>query len=69
MRLDTPVTAAQGARLTGVSRHLIAWWVSVGKLTPIGRVGRSPLYRLGDLYDVEREMRQSSKSHRHESAA
>lgn len=58
-RLDVPVTATEAARRLGVSSQLICMWRRAGKVEPIGQEGRSPLYRLGDLMDVERETRNS----------
>jgi len=62
---DTRVTAAEAALLLGdVSRHLIYFWVAAGKLAPVGKRGRSPLYRWGDLVAVELATRLSRRSAR-----
>lgn len=58
-RLDVHVTATEAARRLGVSSQLICMWRRAGKVAPVGRQGRSPLYRLGDLMAVERETRNS----------
>lgn len=55
---DVLVTAVQiEAELPTVSRHLVYVWRAAGKLQPQGKRGRSPLYRWGDVIDVERETR------------
>lgn len=64
---DALVTAAEAAaspHLHGVSRQLIGMWRHLGKLSARGTRGRSPLYRYGDLLQVERETRRSGYSHR-----
>jgi hypothetical protein len=66
--LNACVTAAQGARVAGVSRHLVGTWVAGEKLRPVDRSGRSPLYRLGDILAVERDTRRSGYSHRRTAA-
>lgn len=62
--VDALVTGAEAARLVGVTRHLVGMWKRAGKLTPKDRRGRSPLYRLGDVLQVERDTRRSRHSHR-----
>lgn len=68
MDLDALVTATEAAaspHLRGdVCRHLIGMWKTTGKLQPAGRRGRSPLYRYGDILEVERQTRRSGYSHR-----
>lgn len=64
MNLDALITGAQAARLANVTRANVCAWVTAGKLTAKRHRGRSPLYRLGDVLAVERETRQSGKSHR-----
>ncbi len=64
MDLDAKLPAHLAARLVGVSRQLINYWRASGALTPVAVKGRSPLYRIGDLVEVERDMRRSSRSHR-----
>ncbi len=65
LNMDARVTAAEAATLLpGVSRHVIAMWVARGKLTPVGRRGRSPVYRWGDILRVESAMRNSPYSSR-----
>lgn len=56
------VTAAEGARLLGVDRHLVYSWRDKGKIRPVGKRGVSPLYRWDDLVQVERDTRNSVKS-------
>lgn len=63
--LDARLPAHQAATLIGVSRQLINYWRSSGKLEPVAHRGRSPLYRLGDILDVEAGARNSPQSHRH----
>lgn len=58
------VTAAEAARLLGIDRHLIYVWRSEGKVAPVGRRGRSPLYRWADLVAVERDTAMSGRSFR-----
>lgn len=62
--LDAQLPAHLAAAMVGVSRQLINYWRSSGHLTPVDADGRSPLYRLGDLLAVERDMRRSPQSHR-----
>lgn len=55
---DALVTAADIARLIpSVSRHLVYVWHGRGKLTARERRGRSPMYRWGDVLDVEARTR------------
>lgn len=61
---ETLVTGAEAARVLGVTRYLVGMWKRDGKLTPKGRRGRSPLYRLGDVIDVDIAVRESGYSHR-----
>lgn len=61
------VTASEASAWFGdVSLQLIAWWVRNGKLQSVGKRGRSPLYRWGDLVDVERQARLTRFSSRNE---
>ena len=65
MNLDALVTATEAAsRLRGVSIHLIGMWRHAGKVTVRDMRGRSPLYRWGDLLQVERDTRRSPRSAR-----
>jgi hypothetical protein len=61
---DARLPAHLAARLVGVSRQLINSWRASGRLQPVGRRGRSPLYRLGDILRVEADTRRSSQSRR-----
>lgn len=62
--LDTKLPAHLAAALVGVSRQLVNYWRSAGLLQPVGASGRSPLYRLGDVLEVERATRRSIQSRR-----
>lgn len=69
MNLDALVTAREAEdypalRAAHVTRHLIYVWRATGRLKAKGRRGRSPLYRFGDVLQVERETRRSGSSHR-----
>lgn len=64
MRGETLVTAVEVERLTTqqatgkptVTRHLVYVWRGMGLLEEQGKRGRSPLYRWGDVTEVERTM-------------
>lgn len=58
------VTAAEAARLLGIDRHLIYVWRAAGKIEPVEKRGRHPLYRWCDLVQVERDTRTSGRSYR-----
>lgn len=58
------LSAHQAAELVGVSRQLVNWWRSSGKLKPITTKGRSPLYRLADVLETEAQTRRSPHSRR-----
>ena len=62
--MNATLPAHLAARLVGVSRQLVNYWRSAGKLEPVGYDGRSPLYRLGDVVRVEAEARRSPQSRR-----
>ena len=62
--LDDILTTAQAAEHVNVSRNLIDYWRTTGRLKPAGRYGRSWLYRRGDVADTELAMRDSSQSRR-----
>jgi hypothetical protein len=61
---DAKLPAHLAARLVGVSRQLINYWRTAGLIRPVAVSGRSPLYRLGDVLEVERTTRRSSQSRR-----
>jgi DNA-binding transcriptional MerR regulator len=61
---DTKLPAHLAAAMVGVSRQLVNYWRTSGKLKPVDRDGRRPLYRLGDILQVERSTRHSPQSHR-----
>jgi hypothetical protein len=67
VNLDALIPAHQAALLVRVSRQLVRKWtlrptnpLRPADVAPDGR----PLYRVGDVLDVERETRRSPKSHR-----
>lgn len=60
MNLDALLTAAQAAKAAGVSRQLFNYWRFKGKLKP----NSDGQYRLRDVLEVERDMRNDVKSHR-----
>jgi hypothetical protein len=67
--LDALVSAREAEdypplRAHGVTRRLIYEWRGDGRLTPRGQRGRSPLYRFGDILEVERDTRLSGLSYR-----
>lgn len=64
-RMDQLVPAWFACRRFGVTKQTFAYWVSSGKLTPARHdsAGR-PLYRYGDVAEVERQTRRSGKSRR-----
>jgi len=62
--LDARLPAHLAAAMVGVSRQLINYWRATGKIQPDGR----KRYRLGDLLDVERDMRRSPQSRRRHAA-
>jgi hypothetical protein len=69
LNLDALVTATEAAAspaLNDICRHLIGMWKYQGKLTVRAVRGRSPLYRYGDVIEVERQTRRSGFSHREE---
>lgn len=71
MNLDAQVSAREAAGYppmvkAGVCRHLIYVWRAAGRLRPVGKRGRSPLYRWGDVLQAERDTRMSGRSHRTE---
>ena len=61
---DAKLPAHLAAAMVGVSRQLINYWRTSGKLHPVAYDGRSPLYRLRDVLHVERATRRSPHSHR-----
>lgn len=62
--LDARLTGAQAASVAGVSRQLVYWWRTAGKLTP-DAAGR---YRLGDVLELELAMRDNPRSSRYQPA-
>lgn len=56
MNRDRLVTASEIASLLPVSVQLVSMWKRDGKLTPAGTRGRWPVYRYGDVSDLERDM-------------
>jgi predicted site-specific integrase-resolvase len=61
-RLDrnARVTPSEASPSLGVSIQLISMWRRNGRLRPVGKRGQSPLYRFGDLLDVERDMAEAA---------
>jgi hypothetical protein len=53
------VEAADWLRTARVCRHLIYFWRAEGRLSPVGKRGRSPLYRWADVLAVEHATRSS----------
>jgi hypothetical protein len=66
--LDQIVTAAEAARHCNVPRSQIDHWRRAGRLEPIGRHGRSLLYRLHDVVDADAQAAAHPLSHRKERA-
>lgn len=62
--MDAKLPAHLAAATVGVSRQLVNYWRSAGKLQPVAHAGRSPLYRLGDVLKVEAATRRSANSRR-----
>lgn len=60
---DTLLPAPMAAARVSVSRQLINYWRSTGRLPDSGTPGR-PLYRLGDLLRAEAAARRDPRSHR-----
>lgn len=56
MNRDTLVTATEATMLLPISVQLVSMWKRDNKLTPVAMRGRSPLYRYGDVSDLERDM-------------
>lgn len=57
--LNALIPGSSAAKVLGVSKQLIRRWRQLGHITPVRMDGRSPLYRLGDLFEAERKLRQS----------
>lgn len=67
MNLDAQVSAIEAAgwlEKAGVCRHRVYAWRSEGRITEVGKRGRSPLYRWGDVLEAEADTRMSGLSHR-----
>jgi hypothetical protein len=56
---DALVTASYASKRLGVSIACICMWRNDGRIEVKGRRGRSPLYRWGDLTEVEKQTRRS----------
>lgn len=56
MNRNHEVTATEASLLLPISVQLVSMWKRNGKLQPVGTRGRSPLYRFGDLVDLEKDM-------------
>lgn len=55
---DGLYTATEAARRLHISPQLICQWRRSGKVKPVAKFGRSPVYRFSDLAAVECETRQ-----------
>jgi hypothetical protein len=67
VNLDAQVSALEAAdwlAKAGVCRHRVYAWRSQGRFKSVGKRGRSPLYRWGDVLQAEAETRMSGLSHR-----
>jgi hypothetical protein len=67
VNLDAQVSAIEAAgwlSTAGVCRHRVYAWRSEGRITEVGKRGRSPLYRFGDVLQAEADTRMSGLSHR-----
>lgn len=60
MNLDAYVPAWFAAKRAGISRQLLNYWRTTGKVTP----NEDGLYRLGDVLAVESKMRNDPNSRR-----
>jgi hypothetical protein len=60
VNLDARLRPADAAKAAGVSKQLLNWWRSVGKVRPDER----GTYRLGDVLAVERDTRRNPQSSR-----
>lgn len=64
MNLDARLRPTDAAKVAGVSKQLLNWWRTTGKLQP-GQDGR---YRLGDVLRVESQTAANPQSSRHNPA-
>lgn len=62
--LDAVLTASEAARVARVTKQLFNYWRAKGKIVSCGTHRSRPVYRLGDVVDVEAEMRGNSRSSR-----
>lgn len=60
---DALLTVTQAASLAQVSKQLVNWWRTSGRLAGV-KAGGVWRYRLGDVLAVERDTRRSPQSHR-----
>lgn len=69
---DGLYTATEAAKRLKISSQLICQWRRAGKIKPVAKFGRSPVYRYSELAEVERQMRRdqvhSHRGPRHHSA-
>ena len=61
---DAKLPAHLAARLVGVSRQLVNYWRTSGKLKPAAHATRGYVYRIGDVLELERATRRSPNSRR-----
>lgn len=67
MNLDAQVSAREAAtwlKAAKVCRHRIYAWRREGRIGEVGKRGRSPLYRWGDVLQAEFDTNASGLSHR-----
>jgi hypothetical protein len=60
--LDAELTASQAAQAVRVSRQLFNYWRAQGLIRPCGQRRGRPVYRFGDVVDVEQRMRDTPRS-------
>lgn len=63
MNRDALLTVTQAAQLARVSKQLVNWWRTSGRIPATQRAGVWR-YRLGDVLTVESETRNAPQSHR-----
>lgn len=63
MNHDALLTVTEAAQLARVSKQLVNWWRTSGRIPATKRNGVWR-YRLGDVLQVEKQTRQAPQSHR-----
>lgn len=62
---ETRLTAPEAAMTSlGITADVVRQWKARSLIEAVGKRGRSPLFRWGDLLAVERDTRRSGYSHR-----